>query len=221
MSKPRLLDLFSGAGGAARGYQRAGYHVTGVDHVDQPRFAGDEFVQADALEYVAEYGHEYDAIHASPPCQAYTTIRVVAGGEYPETVAATRAALRATGKPYVIENVPGAPLESPIMLCGSSFGLNLRRHRLFESSVWLSPLPCDHSWQEPRFRSLNGRYEGLARVVGVHGNIQYAGEYDLRCEAMGISWMTNAELTQAIPPAFTEHVGTQLAWHLEPRKESA
>ncbi len=220
MSKPRLLDLFSGAGGAAMGYHRAGFEVVGVDIKPQSRYPFG-FVQADALEFVAEHGHEFDVIHASPPCQRYTRIaqrnvRAVAR-KHPHLVPATREALEATGLPWVMENVVEARPYMPlaITLCGSSFGLDVRRHRLFESNMWLSPPPCDHSWQTPRFRSLDGRRKQLASVVGVHGHLNYAGEMALREKAMGIDWMNPDELSQAIPPAYTQHLGEQLLWHLE------
>lgn len=213
---PRLLDLFCCAGGAGKGYADAGFEVVGVDIEPQPNYPF-EFHQGDALEYLSEHGHEFDVIHASPPCQAYSTVSGKArkhhGAEYPDLVAPTRRLLRALGKPYVIENVVNAPLIDPVMLCGSSFGLDVRRHRLFETSFPLTVPPCDHAWQTPRFRSLDSRMVKagrLASVVGVHGNCNYAGEFELRCKAMGVDWMTNAELTQAVPPAYTHYIGRQL-----------
>jgi DNA (cytosine-5)-methyltransferase 1 len=130
-------------------------------------------------------------------------------------LAATVARLEASGVPWVVENVGTAVMPASafvIQLCGSSFGLDLRRHRKFASNVLLFEAPCDHDWQTPRFRSLDGkRPKGyLASVIGVHGHLNYAGELQLRCAAMGIDWMTNAELSQAIPPAYTEWVGSQL-----------
>lgn len=216
----RGLDLFSGAGGCSVGYARAGFEMTGVDIGDQPRYPY-RFVRADALQYVAEYGHEYDFIHASPPCQHYTRIaqrleRSVARRR-PDLIAATRDALLATGRPYVIENVVEArPLmRDAIMLCGSTFGLDVRRHRRFESSVFLLAPSCDHTWQTPRFRSLDSRRKQLASVVGVHGHVNYRGEADMRKAAMGIDWMTMAELSQAIPPVYCEFLGDQLMMHLK------
>lgn len=210
MNRPRILDLFCGAGGAAMGYHRAGFEVVGVDIEPQPRYPF-ECHQADALTFDLD---GFDATHASPPCHAYST---VTGRNrknvrrYPDLVEPTRERLLATGKPYVMENVVGAPLRNAFQLCGSSFGLNVRRHRLFESNVPVMAAPCAHHWQTPRFRSLDSRMAGqLATVVGVHGHLNYPGERELRCEAMGIDWMTNAELTQAIPPAYTEHVGGYL-----------
>lgn len=217
MSRPRLLDTFCGAGGAGMGYHRAGFDVVGVDIKPQPRYPF-EFVQGDALEFIAQHGHEFDVIHASPPCQAYTrsaSSSRSSGVVYADLMEATRTALCEIGRPYVIENVPEAKFGSFVKLCGSSFGLDVRRHRNFETSLFIWGMPCDHSWQRPRFRSLRHDYDELACVVGVHGNIQYKGEFELRCKAMGIDWMTNAELTQAIPPSYTQYIGEQIMLHLE------
>jgi DNA (cytosine-5)-methyltransferase 1 len=214
--RPLLLDLFCGAGGAAMGYHRAGFDVVGVDLAPQPNYPF-TFYQLDALEFVAGYGMHFDAIHASPPCHNYSTASGTAkkhhGATYVDLIAPTRAAVRATQLPYVIENVEGAPLIGPAKLCGSSFGLDVRRHRLFETNWMLWSVACDHGWQTPRFRSLDSRMVAtgqLASVVGVHGHCQYAGELELRKAAMGIDWMTSDELAEAIPPAYTEHIGTEL-----------
>jgi len=223
-----LLDLFCGAGGCTKGYQRAGFHVTGVDVEPQPNYCGDEFHQADALTFPLE---GYDVIHASPPCQAHSTIGKQVRGrfshiEHPDLVAPTRQLLDATGLSYVIENVPGAPLLRPVTICGSSLGLDVRRHRIFETNWSLMAPPCAHGWQTPRFRSLDQRRgpksvvpvhgsSQLASVVGVHGHINYAGEQELRKRAMDIDWMSAYELTQAIPPVYTELIGHQLQAHLQ------
>jgi DNA (cytosine-5)-methyltransferase 1 len=224
MSRPRLLDLFCGAGGCSVGYHRAGFDVVGVDIAPQPNYPF-EFWQADALEVLERTERwlddgalwRFDAIHASPPCQAHSTIakqqrqRRPGVYEHPELVGPVRELLKATGLPYVIENVMGAPLVDAIQLCGSSFGLDLHRHRLFECSFPAMAMPCAHYWQTPRFRTLDSRKpNALASVVGVHGHHNYAGERDLREAAMGIDWMDPRELTQAIPPAYTEHVGSYL-----------
>lgn len=217
MTRPVLLDLFCGAGGAAMGYHRAGFDVVGVDIAPQPHYPF-TFVQGDALEYLAAHGSEFDAIHASPPCQKYSTIakQVTAryGKQYPDLVDKTRAALILTGKPFVIENVKGAPLRFAFQLCGSSFGLNVRRHRLFETGndfqIMLTP-PCSHVWQTPRFRSLDHRRKSnLSCVVGVHGHLNYPGEGELRKAAMGIDWMSQDELAESIPPAYTQFIGAHL-----------
>lgn len=226
----RLLDLYCGAGGAAAGYSRAGFEVVGVDLAPQPRYPY-TFIQADALEVLrlVVVTGGFDAIHASPPCQAYSSIakqrRAMAPGRYahPDLVADTRQLLQQTGAPYVIENVIGAPLADAIMLCGSSFGLDVRRHRLFElgGGVSCMALPCAHYWQTPRFISLDKRrgprstvpvHGGgqLMAVVGVQGHLNYPGERELREKAMGIDWMNSYELTQAIPPAYTEYIGRAL-----------
>lgn len=207
---PRLLDLFCCQGGAGEGYSRAGFDVTGVDISPQPRNPH-RFIRADALEFVAEHGREFDAIHASPPCQAHTTLRTLQGDrEYPELIEPTRALLRASGLPYVIENVEGAPLENPIRICGSGIGLSMiRRHRLFECSFPVMGVPCAHGLAEKRFPALNaaGRTAGArASVLGVYGTGGQKGA-ELWPEAMGIDWMDQAGLAQAIPPAYTEHVG--------------
>jgi DNA (cytosine-5)-methyltransferase 1 len=202
----RLLDLFCGAGGAAMGYDRAGFDVTGVDNRPQPRFPF-AFVQADALEYVAAHGHEFDVIHASPPCQAYTPLRAVDKREYPDLVGATRKALQATGKPYVIENVPGAPLQHPIALCGGMFpGLRVYRHRLFESSeLLLAPSHPKHVVKA------TGTQRGRKAHYEAGGFITITGDVGTYCGgAMEIDWMNGDELSQAIPPAYTEHIGRQL-----------
>jgi DNA (cytosine-5)-methyltransferase 1 len=208
--KPKLLDLFSGAGGAARGYQMAGFEVHGVDVKEQPRYVGERLYRTDALEFVAEHGREYDAIHASPPCQAYSTTKGLHGNAHPTLIEPTRAALLATGLPYVIENVRGAPLLTSIVLCGSMFGLGVRRHRLFESNVVLFQPACDHpSCPEPiDVTGTGGQCATRATAGGgLHRkprNVAHARE------VMGIDWMTRRELNESIPPAYTKWIGDQL-----------
>lgn len=208
--KPRLLDLFSGAGGAAMGYHRAGFEVVGVDIKPQPNYPF-EFWQTDALEVLESGGvahyllEDFAAVHSSPPCQAYSGLsKRWAAREHPELIPETRELLQATGLPYVIENVEGAALIEPTLLCGSMSEppLDVRRHRLFET-IW-----------SPRFRSLDARAKTLATVVGVHGHLNYSGEMALREQAMEIDWMTPAELSQAIPPRYTRFVGDQLLAHI-------
>lgn len=193
------------------GYHRAGFEVTGVDIRPRVRYPF-TFIQADALEYLAAHWHEYDAIHASPPCQAYSMAGQQwrsAGKEYPDLVEPTRSALKATGLPYVIENVPGAPLINPIVLNGAMFGLLVRRVRLFECSfdVPFVLLPDD---APSTFRMGRPVKEGDAITpVGHFSNIPYARKQ------MEIDWMTGAELTQAIPPAYTLFIGEYLLKYLE------
>jgi DNA (cytosine-5)-methyltransferase 1 len=212
--KPRLLDLYCGAGGCSVGYSRAGFEVVGVDNRPQPHYPF-EFHLADALEFLAAHGHEYDAIAASPPCQHYTIGRKIhnSGERHPDLIGVTRDLLMATGKPWVIENVPGAPLRDPIMLCGTMFDLRVFRHRLFESSVKL--FVPEHLRHDGNTGATDG-YSTLAR--GRNGYICVAGHNFRREEgavAMGIDWMgTRYELAQAIPPAYTQFVGARLMEYL-------
>ena len=216
--KLRLLDLFCCAGGAGTGYARAGFEVVGVDIDAQPNYPF-EFHQADALEYASEHWQEFDAIHASPPCQGYTTMsnrHKAAQAAWPKLIIPTRDALRSTGLPYIIENVVGAKREmvDPIKLSGGMFGLGVARPRLFESNVFLT-VP---SYQKP------------ASVIGIYGKAHdgrrlwtRADGSTLRAakslaeghEAMGVDWMNWRELTEAIPPAYTEFIGAQLIAAIE------
>lgn len=215
MTRPLLLDLFCGAGGAALGYHRAGFDVIGVDIVPQPNYRF-EFIHEDALYVARELVEDYrpDAIHASPPCQSFTAYRRRGNGvgdSYANLIPETRELLETTGLPYVIENVPGAPLHDPITLCGSMFGLDVRRHRLFESNIPLTAPPCDHSvWTERKYPGATNRPNGrFTCEVGV-----YRIPLDVQRAAMGIDWMTLPELSEAIPPAFTQHIGAQLLAHI-------
>jgi DNA (cytosine-5)-methyltransferase 1 len=240
---PRVLDLFCGAGGAGTGYHRAGCDVVGVDIKHQPRYPFD-FVQLDALDALdallpdGRGGSwclsDFDAIHASPPCQASTSLRALnPGRDYPELIPATRELLIASGLPYVIENVVGAKLINPVMLCGSSMGLRVRRHRLFETNFPVMVPGCAHGLERPEFpiglgsptnsyRKRMGFPAGrLSPVAYVYGSTRYPGDLVDRKRAMGIDWMTNAELTQAIPPAYTELIGGFLLAELNHRTERA
>lgn len=213
----RVLDAFCNAGGASAGYRRAmpDAEIVGVDIVRQPRYPF-TFVQGDAIEYIREHAHEFDLVHASPPCHDHSTV----GRQYAPRgtgwmLEATIRELRRSGVDYVVENVEGArwPDDAPTFrLCGSSFHLDLRRHRRFHASFDVAAPPCDHSWQTPRFPSLrnNLRKRGvLSPVVGVHGSTQFPGDRLLRMRAMEIDWMTLAELNQALPPAYTEWIAKQ------------
>jgi DNA (cytosine-5)-methyltransferase 1 len=198
-SRPRLLDLFCGAGGAAMGYHRAGFDVVGVDINPQPRYPF-EFHQADAMTFPLD---GFDAIHASPPCQLYANVTAWRGvpTDHPDLIDATRQRLIASGVPWVIENVPEAPVRPDFLLCGSQFGLNVKRHRAFETSPRLYCLlpPCRHRRLLPFMHK---------------GERAYA-------DAMGCDWMTNREARQAIPPAFTQHIGEALLTHLTTRIEAS
>ena len=205
----RLLDLFCGAGGAAVGYHRAGFEVVGVDIVHQPNFPF-EFHRADALEYCRLHGHEFDVIHASPPCQRYSRATKQSGTslDHPDMIYPTRKALLAAGRPYVIENVADAwpYLIDPITLCGGMFPpLFTYRHRLFESSVKLvAPTHKPHLLRTPRS---NVFVEGC--FMTIYGHVSPVAKAR---EAMGIDWyMTQRETVNAIPPAYTEFIGRQLA----------
>lgn len=212
--KPRLLDLFSCAGGAGMGYHHAGFEVVGVDIAPQSRYPFEHHV-ADAIDFVRAHGHEFDAVHASPPCQKFTAYRrrgAGVGDSYENLIPETRGALRELGLPYVIENVETARAEliDPVKYCGSSFALDVRRHRLFESNIPLLAPACDHSWQTPRFPQATNR-TNLRRTVEVG---VWRIPLDVQRKAMGIEWMELRELSEAIPPAYTEHIGRQLMAHI-------
>lgn len=202
----KALDLFCCAGGVAMGLHRAGFEVVGVDIKPQPNYPF-AFVQADALKPPFRL-EDFDFIWASPPCQAYSMMSKNKGydADKPRLVEKTRTMLLASGKPYVIENVAGAPLRFPFVLCGASFGLgasgfDLNRHRYFESNVGILAPPCRHR---------------AGKTIGVYGNGTNSWHREkwgrnitiaeMR-EAMGIDWMTRGELTQAIPPAYSEFIG--------------
>jgi DNA (cytosine-5)-methyltransferase 1 len=203
---PRLLDLCCGAGGAAMGYHRAGFEVVGVDIESQPNYPF-EFIRQDAiwlLRNMTRWLGTFDAIHASWPCQFASDLRHRTGKDYVDLLTPGRELMRRTGLPYIIENVPGAPLRVDLTLCGSMFGLGangrqLRRHRIFETNFPTpSTLRCRHAGQP----------------IGVYGDggggqmtRGYKGTPEEYREAMGIDWATRGEIAQAIPPAYTEHMG--------------
>jgi hypothetical protein len=193
VKRPRLLDLFCGAGGAAVGYHRAGFDVTGVDINPQPRYPF-TFIQADALTFPLD---GFDAIHASPVCLTFARVTDWRGdrGNYPDTLTPTLARLARVTVPWVVENVEEAGLRADFLLCGSQFGLVVKRHRHFQIGNWacydLMP-PCDHRRLLPFMHK---------------GERAYA-------DAMGCTWMNKTEARQAIPPAYTEHVGRALLEHL-------
>lgn len=221
MSRPRLLDGFCGAGGAGYGYHLAGFEVVGVDNRPQPRYPF-EFHQADFFEYVRDHGREYDVIHASPPCQVYSSWRTINERrgvikDYPDLIIPTRRTLSALGLPYIIENIEMAArhLLSPVKLCGSSFGLKVRRHRLFESNMLLHSTPCRHRKQGQAIGVYGCPGSSELRPTKYGGGFRRAKNVIEAREVMDIDWMTWQELTQAIPPAYTRFLGEQLRWHLE------
>lgn len=248
MSAPKLLDLFCGQGGAAAGYLAAGWHVHGIDLADHSaRYPGCDFIQTDALAFLVKHGHEYDAIHASPPCQGYTIATAGNPGaraKHQRLIAATRELLKLTGRPWVIENVEQArrQMVDPIMLCGRTFGLGatdedgtplvLDRHRLFESNVPLvAPEHPKHGSEQ-----VAGVYGGSRRAKRREGEtlaevaqrdryaarVERGGGYVPRSIAvqqalLGIDWMTVKGMQESIPPAYTEHIGRQLLEHVGER----
>jgi DNA (cytosine-5)-methyltransferase 1 len=211
--KPRLLDLFCCAGGAAVGYHRAGFEVVGIDIKPQPNYPF-PFIQTDALELDPKFISTFDAIHASPPCQSYSDLAKRNGNadQWPRLIDPVRALLTASGLPYIIENVEGAPLKSPVMLCGTMFkGLRVLRHRLFEANFPIltpkhGPHPKVHTFDKRKshFGKTNDMLD-FVQVTG-GGNCTIAAARD----AMGIDWMTKNEMNEAIPPAYTRFIGKQL-----------
>jgi DNA (cytosine-5)-methyltransferase 1 len=220
--KPLLLDTFSGAGGCTRGYQNAGFYVVGVDNRPQPRYVGDDFILDDALDILARLLRgeriqgksgrwycldDFAAIHASPPCQFGSEMAYCRPGyAYPNMIDKVRELLKQAGKPYVIENVTGSRryLNHPIMFCGAYFGLKVYRHRYFETNpFFLAPSHGPHRDNTPR----NGRGKSNKGFISVAGNM---GNIDYVKMAMGINWMVGVELSQAIPPAYTEFIGGHL-----------
>jgi|SRR5215831_15602930 len=226
ITKPKVLDLFCGAGGATKGYQNLGYYVVGVDHKWQPNYCGDMFIQAEALSWLQDniefVKEQFVAVHASPPCQAYTTgVDPYIRNNYPKLVEPTRDALIDADIHYIIENVAGyyTGLIDPIMLCGSTFGLRVRRHRLFETDFPVKQPECDHKWQDdsPVFITYHQYRWSWRGTVGVHSNGGSTGNAKAYWPwAMGMGdtwddcWMTPYELTQAIPPAYTQYVGSYI-----------
>jgi DNA (cytosine-5)-methyltransferase 1 len=205
---PKVLDLFCGAGGASMGYHKAGFEVTGVDLKHGKRYPF-QYLRWDVMQMSVEELRQYDFIHASPPCQTYSITRNLRIAQGKQTnkldlIEPVREMLIASGKPYVIENVMGAPLRNAITVCGSAFGLKVRRHRLFESNLSLIGTQCDHRTQ--------------GRPVGIYGSMKdeipgggrTAHSMDEAKAAMGIDWMIWSELVEAIPPAYTHYLGKQI-----------
>jgi DNA (cytosine-5)-methyltransferase 1 len=192
------------------GYHSAGFEVVGVDINPQPHYPF-EFHQADAMTYPLD---GFDAIHASPPCQSYsvtTNFRPENRTKYPDLVAPTRDRLVGAGRPYVIENVPGSPLLAYVQICGSGMGMSVRRHRWFECSFAAWGVPCAHglrAW-DAALKHSTGRKRRRVVVIG-----EYRVPFAMQCEAMGVDWMDLHELSEAIPPAYTEWIGAHLLEHV-------
>ena len=208
-----MLDLFCCAGGAAKGYAEAGFDVFGVDAIPQPNYPYPMMV-ADATKLPPGVFAQFDAIHASPPCQAYSDLAARNGNadQWPDLVEPVREMLRATGKPFVIENVDGAPLQDYVVLCGTMFPeLRVLRHRLFESNF---PIHVPPHRPHPRCHTLDKRKSHYGKTdewkdfVSVNGGGNCS--VDAARDAMGIPWMTKKEINEAIPPAYTRWIGEQL-----------
>ncbi|MFB6828140.1 SAM-dependent methyltransferase [Streptomyces hydrogenans] len=207
--RPRLLDVFCCQGGASAGYAAAGFDVTGVDLHPQPRYPF-TFVQGDAIAYIREHGHEYDVIAGSPPCQRYTLCQRIQGNEHPDLIGPAREAMEATGRPWIIENVPEAApeLRDPVTLCGASFGLHTYRHRLFESNLPLE-VPEHPEHVHPTVKMGRPLQEGdWYHAVGNFSNVPYVRR------DLNVPWMSRDGIRECIPPVYAEHLGRQVLAHL-------
>lgn len=207
MQRPRLVDLFCGAGGCSQGYYDAGFHVVGVDIKAQPRYPF-EFIQADALDFIARCGDRFDAFHASPPCQKFLRSGLVNKEKYPDLIAPTRDLFLQWRKPYVIENVIDAPLRNPIILNGLLFSLRVLRDRAFE---------CNFPVPQPVLPLFTGKVAKMGRPPKEGEYIAVVGHFsgaDYARAAMGTPWMVKSEMAQAIPPAYTHYIGKHLFDHL-------
>ncbi|MER5927822.1 SAM-dependent methyltransferase [Streptomyces mirabilis] len=201
----RVLDLFCCQGGAGKGYAHAGFDVTGVDLAPQPRYPY-RFVQADAIDFVREHGAGFDFIHASPPCQFDSDCQRLQGNDHPDLIGPTRAALEATGRPFVIENVRGAlpKLRTPVLLCDGMFGLATYRHRYFETGGGFALVQPRH----PRHTAPQAKM-GRPVPPGHYG--QFIGNFSgvaLARQVMGVPWMNRDGIRECIPPAYTAWIGT-------------
>jgi DNA (cytosine-5)-methyltransferase 1 len=214
--KLRALDLFCGSGGATRGLQLAGYEVTGVDIRPMPRYCGDRFVQDDAMAWLRGEREPLDSfglVWASPPCRRYSSITRTAGtrDRHPDLIGSVRDLLTAWGGPYIIENVEGAPLRNPLLLCGTMFGLLVIRHRLFETSppLYFPPALCTHTRKVVKHGRRPNREQHYAAATGHFSDAEFVRE------AMEIDWMGRDELSQAIPPAYSRFLAEQIRAMME------
>jgi DNA (cytosine-5)-methyltransferase 1 len=218
--RPTALDLFCCAGGASDGLARAGFDVTGHDREDQPEYPY-AFAVQDVLALSPSDLRSYDFVWASPPCQAFTAYKRRHGHvrEALNLIPQTRELLRAAGVPYVIENVPGAPLENPVTLCGSMFGLDVQRHRIFETSFSVTPPTCDHGRWTPRFPGATNRAPMSRKTVEVG---VYRIPLATQRVAMGVRRDVSLEkLSQMVPPAFAEWLGLQARIHIMTQRRAA
>ena len=208
MRKYRCLDLCCCQGGASKGYTDAGFEVVGVDIEPQLRYPY-SFFQADGLEYLLEHGHKYDFIHASPPCSNRSTLNNIWKRDYPDLIPDYRNALIELGLPYVIENGHSPPLRMPIQLCGAMFGLRLFRHRSFESNIPLTaPTHKRHTLKSAKVGRYTRENEFWYPIVLFSGVFECGQE-------IGWYWLDQYGMSQAIPPAYTEHIGKQVLAYLE------
>lgn len=215
-AKPKLLDLYCGAGGAGMGYIQAGFDVTGIDINPQPDYPG-TFIQGDALAYLAAHGREYDAVHGSPPCQASCTLTkgTNKGNEYLNLIPATRALFALLDVPTVIENVQGSDLRRDYTLCGEMFGLGVIRHRYFEVSGF-TPIPPEHKKHRGRVAGYRHGEWFDGPYFAVYGDGGGKGTVAQWQQAMGIDWTGNRKsIAEAIPPAYTRYIGGQIMQRLE------
>lgn len=204
MNKPLMLDLFCCQGGASAGYVAAGFDVVGVDFNAQPRYPY-RFYQEDALAVLdGLLALSFDAVHASPPCQGYSNAQRIRDREHPMLIDQVRTRLQVLGKPYVIENVEGAPLINPVTLCGSALGLRTYRHRLFESNISLV-VPEHQSHVQRQVKMGRPVREGdFYQAIGNFSGVAYVREN------MGVPWMTRDGIRECIPPIYTQHIGQQI-----------
>lgn len=221
--KPRLLDLFCCAGGAGAGYAEAGFEVVGVDLTAQPNYPL-PFIQHDVLKLDHKFIRLFDAVHASPPCQSYSDLakRNRNADAWPRLIEPVREMLFRSGLPYVIENVEGAPLVSPVMLCGTMFkGLRVIRHRLFEANF---PILTPKHGSHPKVHTFDKRKSHYGKTNDMRDFVQVTGGGNCTVaaarDAMGIGWMTKNELNEAIPPAYTKFIGKQLLAYLQALEQS-
>jgi DNA (cytosine-5)-methyltransferase 1 len=214
-SKFKLLDLFCCAGGTGYGYFLAGFDVTGIDNKYQKNYPF-TFILSDAFEYLENNYKNFDAIHASPPCQKYSKSTKqwrVLGKDYPDLIEKCRKMLIKTGKPYIIENVPGSPLINPIILNGSVFGLLVHRKRLFECNFFVKQ-PEIPKTKTPIKMGRPGKDGDIIQPVGHFSGIEYAKKQ------MEIDWMIGKEMSQAIPPIYTKYIGKFLKDEIEKRNKT-